>query len=93
MAMELGDWNINFFSHFVSTFPQVLFVNFIFTFTLFLPFFVVLFIFPRSGVAGKAQCRSQWSSSMRRGSAADLLLGLRLRIPPGAWMFVLSDLS
>jgi hypothetical protein len=27
---------------------------------------------------------------LRRGSAADRLLGLRVRIPPGAWMFVLS---
>ena len=25
---------------------------------------------------------------LRRGSAADCLLGLRVRIPPGAWMFV-----
>ena len=27
-----------------------------------------------------------------RGSAADRLLGLRVRIPPGAWMFVLCEL-
>jgi hypothetical protein len=26
---------------------------------------------------------------LRRGSAADCLLGLRCRIPPGAWMFLL----
>jgi hypothetical protein len=28
-------------------------------------------------------CRSQWPSGLRRGSAADRLLGLRVRIPPG----------
>ena len=32
--------------------------------------------------------RSQWPSGLRRGSAADRLLGLRVRIPPGAWIFV-----
>jgi hypothetical protein len=34
-------------------------------------------------------CRFLWSSGLRRGSTADRLLGLRVRIPPGAWMFVL----
>jgi hypothetical protein len=28
-------------------------------------------------------------SGLRQGSAADRLLGLGVRIPPGAWMFVL----
>jgi hypothetical protein len=32
--------------------------------------------------------RSQWSRGIRRGSAAAWLLGLRVRIPLGAWMFV-----
>jgi hypothetical protein len=32
--------------------------------------------------------RSQWPSSLMRGSAAARLLGLRVRIPPRAWMFV-----
>ena len=32
--------------------------------------------------------RFQWPSGLRRGSAAACLLGLRVRIPPGAWMFV-----
>jgi hypothetical protein len=31
------------------------------------------------------------SRGLRRGSAASLLLGLRVRIPPGAWMFVSFD--
>ena len=31
----------------------------------------------------------QWPSGQRRGFAADRLMGLRVRIPPGAWMFVL----
>jgi len=32
--------------------------------------------------------RSQWSRGLRRGSAAARLLGLRVRIPPGAWTSV-----
>ena len=31
---------------------------------------------------------SQWPSGLRRGSAATRLLRLRVRIPPGSWMFV-----
>jgi hypothetical protein len=33
-------------------------------------------------------CRSRWARGLRRGSAAVQLLGLRVRILPGAWMFV-----
>ena len=33
-------------------------------------------------------CRSQWPRGLERGSAATRLLGLWVRIPPGAWMFV-----
>jgi hypothetical protein len=33
--------------------------------------------------------RSQWPCGLSRGSAAARLLGLWVRIPPGAWMFVL----
>ena len=33
-------------------------------------------------------CRSRWPRSLRRGSATARLLGLRVRIPPGAWMYV-----
>jgi hypothetical protein len=36
------------------------------------------------------QCRSHWPRGQRCGSAATRLLGLRVRIPPGAWMFVVS---
>jgi hypothetical protein len=32
--------------------------------------------------------QSQWPSGLRRGSAADRLLGLQVRFPPRAWMFV-----
>jgi hypothetical protein len=35
--------------------------------------------------------RSQWPSNLRHGSAADRLLGLRVRIPPGASMFVCCE--
>ena len=31
----------------------------------------------------------QWPIGLRQGSAADRLLGLRVRMPPGAWMFLL----
>ena len=34
--------------------------------------------------------RSQWPRGLRRVSAAARLLGLLIRIPPGAWIFVLS---
>ena len=33
-------------------------------------------------------CRSQWPSGLGWGYGAARLLGLRVRIPPGAWMFV-----
>ena len=34
------------------------------------------------------QCRSQWPGGVKRWSEATRLLGLRVRIPPGAWMSV-----
>ena len=34
--------------------------------------------------------RSQWPSGLRLGFAADRLLGLRVRIPPAAWVSVVS---
>jgi hypothetical protein len=33
-------------------------------------------------------CRFQWPRGLRRGSAAERLLGSWVRIPPGAWIFV-----
>jgi hypothetical protein len=33
-------------------------------------------------------CRSQWPRGLRRGSATARLLGLRVGIPPGAWISV-----
>ena len=36
----------------------------------------------------KEQERGQWPRGLRRGSAAVSLLGLRVRIPPGAWISV-----
>ena len=33
---------------------------------------------------------SQWPSGLRRGSVDGRLLGSRVGIPPGAWMFVLN---
>ena len=35
-----------------------------------------------------SDCRSQWPSGLRRVSTTYRLLGLRVRIPPRAWMFV-----
>jgi len=40
---------------------------------------------------GKAQCRFRWPRYLRRGSAASLLLGLRVRIPLRAWMYVCCE--
>ena len=42
---------------------------------------------------GLESCRFQWPSGVRQGSAADRLLGLRFRIWPRAWMFVLCVVS
>ena len=36
-------------------------------------------------------CRSQWPRGLRRRSAAARLLGLWVRIPPEAWMFVCCE--
>ena len=36
-------------------------------------------------------CRSQWPRGLSRRSAAARLLGLWVRIPPGAWMFVCCE--
>ena len=36
---------------------------------------------------------SQWPRDLRRGSAAARLLGLWVRISPGAWMFVSCECS
>jgi len=36
-------------------------------------------------------CRSQWPRRLRRSFAVARLLGLRVRIPPGAWMSVCCD--
>jgi hypothetical protein len=36
-------------------------------------------------------CRSRWPSVLRRGSAVARLLGLWVRIPPGAWMPVYCE--
>ena len=35
--------------------------------------------------------RSEWSRGLRRRSSAARLLRLRVRIPPGAWMFVCCE--
>jgi hypothetical protein len=35
--------------------------------------------------------RPQWPRGLRRGSTAARLLGLRVRIPPGEWMFVCCE--
>jgi hypothetical protein len=47
--------------------------------------FMVCLIFSRQTLEYN---RSQWSCGLRRGSAAACLLGLWVRIPPGAWMSV-----
>jgi hypothetical protein len=44
--------------------------------------------FTSSDQPNNVSCRSQWPRSLRPGSAAARLLGLRVRIPPGARMSV-----
>ena len=39
----------------------------------------------------EAICRSQWPRGLRCRSAAARLLGLLVRIPPGAWMLVSNE--
>jgi len=39
-------------------------------------------------VVTECTCRSRWPRAPRRGSRAACLLGLRVQIPPGAWMSV-----
>jgi hypothetical protein len=49
----------------------------------------------RSGLDGPGieSCRFQWPNGLRRRfAAAGRLLAVRIRIPPGAWMFVLCAL-
>ena len=36
----------------------------------------------------RTAAESQWSCGLRRASAAEILLGLRVRIPPGTWVSV-----
>ena len=44
-------------------------------------------------VPGSNPSRSQWPSGLRRKCVADRSLGLRVRMPQGAWMFVLCVVS
>jgi hypothetical protein len=46
-----------------------------------------------SSVGMATRCGLDGPSSLRRGAKAHRLLGLRVRIPPGAWMFVLCVVS
>jgi hypothetical protein len=53
------------------------------------PFLLVLRFSPVSSIPLMFYTRrSQWPRGLRRGSAAVRLLGLWIRIPPGAWMSV-----
>jgi hypothetical protein len=42
-------------------------------------------------VVGSRTGRSRWPDGLRRGSAAERLLGLWVRIPSGAWLSDSSD--
>ena len=39
----------------------------------------------------KSICNGLWARGLRPGSATARLLGLRIRIPPGAWMSVFCE--
>jgi hypothetical protein len=49
---------------------------------------VKLCINPESWMKLICKGRSQWPRALRRSSVTERLLGWRVRIPPGAWMFV-----
>ena len=55
-------------------------------------YFLVCCMFrPSSSVSyDHPNCRSRWPRGLRRGSAATRLLGMRVRIPPRAWISLLS---
>jgi hypothetical protein len=50
---------------------------------------VILILFLYMAEVIMRTSRSQWPRGLRRRSTAARLLGLWVRIPPGAWMFVL----
>ena len=54
---------------------------------------IILFTKIILSLSNVAYGRSQWSRGLRHGSAAACLLGLWVRIPPGAWMFACCVLS
>ena len=41
--------------------------------------------------SNSTRCRTRWPSGLKLESEADRLLGLRFRIPPGAWVSVCSE--
>jgi hypothetical protein len=50
---------------------------------------IINIFFPSRTTLGNFKfLRSRWPRGLRRGSAAACLLGLRVRIPPGAWMSI-----
>jgi len=70
----------------VAVIRMLLFIimSFILKKLLFMPIKLILFV-------KFINRRSQWLCGLRRGSAAFRLLGLRVRISPGAWMSVRSE--
>ena len=52
---------------------------------------VVRLIYRSLSVKGLRIRRSKWPHGLRRGSADARLLGLRVRMPPGAWMSVACE--
>ena len=79
ILMYFGTWSLKHITRLVEVKPLLL-----------TPCWRFCFVFEISRING-GECRSQWPSGLRRGSAATHLLGLRVRIPPRAWMFVCCE--
>ena len=48
-------------------------------------------LFVATSESSQEKSRSQWPRGLRRRSTAVRLLGLWVRIPPGAWMYVCCE--
>jgi hypothetical protein len=50
-----------------------------------------IYTYSTSTIPGLPRCRSEWPRGLKRGFLAPRFVGLRVPIPPGAWMSVCCD--
>jgi hypothetical protein len=53
--------------------------------------FLIVVMISVSTIPGILRCWSQWPRGIKHGFAAPRLMGLRVRMPPGAWMSVCCE--